>query len=267
MWTREPSRRSSDSAARDVGVGLDVRGDDRRPVDRGRRRHLVGEQLAVVLGVAAGDHERGELTPAVVLRERHERPEQHEFALGLARHLELEVVGRDPAAAGAGGHRALLVRRPRRGRGRTGRGRRLLGRRAGVLRHAPPGLVLVELAGVGEVVPAPRRGLHPEQVLRVPQVAAQPVGKLVDVTDERRERIVVRPHDRVDRPVGVGHLVEPHAAVVGVDDRLHRVAHVIEPPARARCPGRAGRCWPAARRGTGRSSCSRRRSTGSVRRG
>ncbi len=83
---------------------------------------------------------------------------------------------------------------------------------------------LVEAPALGDVVAGVHVRLHPEQVLRVAQVRLEVLRHLVEVGEQVRERRPVRPDERVLRVDDV----ELHRAVVGVDRRLHRVAHVIE---------------------------------------
>ena len=67
-------------------------------------------------------------------------------------------------------------------------------------------------------------GLHPEQVLGVPQVGAKVAGHARSRREQLRERLLVRPHDGILLVDDV----EGHGPVVGVGEHLHRVAHVVE---------------------------------------
>jgi hypothetical protein len=75
------------------------------------------------------------------------------------------------------------------------------------------------------VVAGEQLALHLEQVLRVAQVGAQLVADLaLRLHEVAAERLVPRAQHRV----GLAELVQRDGAVVGVDRRLDRVAHVVD---------------------------------------
>ena len=120
------------------------------------------------------------------------------------------------------------------------------------LGHRPGALALEELLGL-ELVLGVDVGLHPEQVLRVPQVLAQLGRHLRAGREEVAERALPRLDDRV---VGVVD-VERDRAVVGVDDGLDAVADVVRIGVDAAVVGQAApRCRCAGRTGSGSSTCS-----------
>ena len=127
-------------------------------------------------------------------------------------------------------------------------------RGARVAGHVPVVVALVEAARLLDVVAGPHVGLHPEQVLGVAEVVLQVVGHVLEVGEQVGEGVAVGLDDRVvDR-----HHVEVDGAVVGVDHRLHRVAHVVEVVVEAAAVGELRRCRPSRRRGSGSWSCRRR---------
>ncbi len=96
--------------------------------------------------------------------------------------------------------------------------------RTGIGRDLPQVGLVVEGRRVGHVVRAVHVGLRAEEVLREPQVLLDRVGHLREAREQLRERGLVRLDHRVLRVDDV----EVDRAVVRVDGRLHRVAHVVE---------------------------------------
>ena len=198
----------------DLLLGLDVRVEQRRTVDRLIRPDLEHLDLAVPVGVVVDHHEAFEVLARVVLGVRHERAEDHERRIVVARQPEQQVLRRDPCLH-RGDHLAggLVAHRLHRG---------LADRIARVLRHRPRARSVVELRGVVQAVPAPRIGLHPEQVLGIAEVLLQLTRRRV-LGEQRRELPHVGLHDRITAV----HHVERHRAVVRIHHGLHRVAHVV----------------------------------------
>ena len=118
-----------------------------------------------------------------------------------------------------------------------------------LVRHLPPILAVVEGRGIGHVVGAVHLGLDGEQVLGIADVTLQIRRHLAAVLEQAGQHLPIGLDDRI---VGVED-VERDRAVIGVDDRLDRVAQVVAAAgATAANPDRP-RCrdsWP--------SWCSRR---------
>ncbi len=199
---------------RDVLVGEDVRVDDGRAVDR--RRQLVHHEPSVLVGIALRDHERRELGTGVAPGDRHERPQHDERLALLLGEAHQQVVRVDASRPGAG----LLTR----GVGDRGDLTAAVDGDARVLGHRPRPVLRVELPRVVDPVATPHVGLDREEVLGVAQIVDEVLGHLLERREQVGERLGVGPHERV---VGVDD-VERDRAVVRVDHRLHRVAHVVE---------------------------------------
>ena len=150
-----------------------------------------------------------------VVAEGHEAAQHDELGLVLTGQLGEQVVGVD-AGADRRAHRLAG--------GVGGLGGRPGARGARVEGDVPGVVVVVEGLRVGHVVAGPHVGLHPEEVLGVAQVVDELVGHLVEVGEQLGEGAAPGVDDRV---LVVDH-VEVDGAVVGVDHRLDRVAHVVE---------------------------------------
>ena len=217
----------------DLRLLVDAGVDDGGSVDLPGPGHDERLQPAVVRRVALGHHERGEVLAAVVAGEGDERLQDEEVLVLLAGQAHEEVVG---LHARLPGHR----RRPARGGGGDAAGRDGAGD-ARLLGDLPGVGAVVEVARIVDVVEPEHVGLDPEDVLRVPEVGPQLGLHQVAVGEHAGEGLGVGLHDGV---VGVDD-VEGHLAVVGVDDDLHRVAHVVEPgPVEVAAGGDPGRVRP-----------------------
>ncbi len=218
-------------------VALDVLRGARGPGGQVGGREHVRLDLAVVVGVRVGHDEGPHLVLARLLvlavgRGAHVGPQEHERLVLLAGQGHQQVLG----LVLAGGRvrllgtvgRALVAAAGRGPRGGAG-GRVVRARRgglAGLVGHGPLVVLVEEVGGVAHVVLGPHLGLHREQVLGVPEVLAQHLGRFGDLGEELGERLLVGPDDRV---LGVDD-VQGDGAVVGVDHGLHRVAGVVERP-------------------------------------
>ena len=212
----------------DLGVGDHGGTDGVRTLRHRVERELVGDHAPVRARVAARRHVGDQLLALVGGAERLERTEQLEARVFRAGRVEHRVVGHEsgrgalPGEVGGCSRACGVDGAPAEDRlGVT----RLLRRREGDGPCAAPVEEVVRVESVLRV----RRGLHPEQLLRVAEVvdeAAAHCGRWFHETGECR-------HPHLQDRVGLVDLVEVHRAVVRIDRCLDAVAgvveHVVEP--------------------------------------
>ena len=184
--------------------------------------HLQRLELLFRVRICARHHERGKPVLRVALRDRHERAQDQELFGPLSRQPAQHVQRIDTLP------RRRRILRSCRHPGR--RQRRTTARSGRVGRDLPETGTGEERRGALDVVLAVHVGLIPEQILRVTEVLLDRFGHLREVGEQLGERRPIGLDDRVL----VVHDVVRDRAVVGVDRRLHRVADVVEAPARAR---------------------------------